>query len=198
MIFPSSMKDDEGPEDGLAGPGEEEEGPEHRRSGDLFDDAGVIHRDEAPENKDARWDHRDACPEEDDARGILRHAPLEEDDARPIHEEGRPGACGFGLFSRGKRRRRRLPLRVLPLPSMADPDGPDGDGAGWTLRELTFAEASAEDASRFLAMSPAERVRLVPELLLACLSTRGMRELPRIRRVYSYPSPTTRVPARRR
>jgi hypothetical protein len=53
--------------------------------------------------------------------------------------------------------------------------------------QMTFAEAEAEDAQRYLAMTPAERVRLVPELFAACLSTRGIVEPPRLRRVYSYP-----------
>jgi hypothetical protein len=39
---------------------------------------------------------------------------------------------------------------------------------------MTFEQATAEDARRYLAMTPAERVRLVPELFAACLSTRGI------------------------
>jgi hypothetical protein len=52
---------------------------------------------------------------------------------------------------------------------------------------MTFEQATAEDAARYAAMTPAERVRLVPELYAACLSTQGIREPPRLRRVYSYP-----------
>lgn len=52
-----------------------------------------------------------------------------------------------------------------------------------TLTELTFAEAALEDRRRALAMSPGDRVQLVAALLAVCLSTRGLRELPRLRRV---------------
>jgi hypothetical protein len=76
---------------------------------------------------------------------------------------------------------------VLPSPTMAKRSEPRKPRSGWTIREMTFAEAEAEDAQRYLAMTPAERVRLVPELFAACLSTRGIVEPPRLRRVYSYP-----------
>jgi hypothetical protein len=56
-----------------------------------------------------------------------------------------------------------------------------------TYRAMTFEEASAEDAERYLAMAPAERVRLAYDLFLACLSARGLSEPPRLRRVYTYP-----------
>jgi hypothetical protein len=60
--------------------------------------------------------------------------------------------------------------------------------SGRTYRAMTFAEASADDAERYAAMTPAERVRLVLELFMACLSTRGSGEPPpRLHRVYSYP-----------
>jgi hypothetical protein len=52
---------------------------------------------------------------------------------------------------------------------------------------MTHDEATAEDAARYAALTPAERVSLVPVLYAACLSTRGIREPPRLRRVYSYP-----------
>lgn len=59
---------------------------------------------------------------------------------------------------------------------------------GWTIREMTFEQASAEDAARHAAMSPAERVRLAFVLFTACLSTRGHHgPPPRLQRVYSYP-----------
>ncbi len=57
---------------------------------------------------------------------------------------------------------------------------------GRTVRAMTFEEASAEDAERYAAMTPAERVRLAAELSLACLSTRGSgAPPPRLLRVYS-------------
>ena len=59
--------------------------------------------------------------------------------------------------------------------------------SGWTIRAMTYEQASAEDAARYAALTPAERVRLVPLLYAASLSTRGIREPPRLRRVYSYP-----------
>ncbi len=52
---------------------------------------------------------------------------------------------------------------------------------------MTHEQASAEDAARNAALTPAERVQLVPVLYAACLSTRGIHEPPRLRRVYSYP-----------
>src|SRR4051812_47621918 len=72
---------------------------------------------------------------------------------------------------------------------MGGRSAPRGQRSGWTIREMTFEQATAEDARRYLAMTPAEPVRLVPELPAAWLSAQGIREPPRLRRVYSYPEP---------
>jgi hypothetical protein len=52
---------------------------------------------------------------------------------------------------------------------------------------MIYEAASAEDAARYAALTPVERVNLVPVLYVACLSPRGIREPPRLRPVYSYP-----------
>ncbi len=60
----------------------------------------------------------------------------------------------------------------------------DRRGRTWTISVVPRAEADAEDARFWYEeLTPAERVELMPECLLDCLRTRGLRELPRFRRI---------------
>jgi len=93
---------------------------------------------------------------------------------------GEPGPSRCTLHARG-----RGPARAT-LAGMAGRSALRRQRSGWKIREMTFAQAAAEDARRYLGMSPAERARLVPELFAAL----GIREPPRLRRVYSYPEST--------
>ncbi len=60
-----------------------------------------------------------------------------------------------------------------------------------SIQEMTFAEAERDTLRRAAQLGPKQRVRMIPELLAASLATQGIRELPRLRLVYSYPEPTS-------
>jgi hypothetical protein len=61
----------------------------------------------------------------------------------------------------------------------------DRRGRTWTISVVPQVEAAAEDARFWYEeLTPAQRVELMPQCLLDCLKTRGLRELPRFRRVY--------------
>jgi hypothetical protein len=69
---------------------------------------------------------------------------------------------------------------------------------GWSLEELASADTETIDRERAAKLGASGRVKLVPRLFAASLAARGIREVPRLSRVYSYPAPTSRAVRRRR
>jgi len=63
----------------------------------------------------------------------------------------------------------------------------DRHGRTWTATVVSEAEAEAEEADfRFWyeGLSPEERVNAVQDCLLSALKAKGIREIPRLRRVH--------------
>lgn len=61
----------------------------------------------------------------------------------------------------------------------------DRHGKTWTATVVTEAEAEEADFRFWYeGLTPAERVDAVQDCLLSSLKTRGIREIPRLRRVY--------------
>jgi hypothetical protein len=94
----------------------------------------------------------------------------------------RPGARSsddehFLTASRSASKLDRMPIQRTAVT--------DRRGRTWTISTVPLAEAADEDARFWYEeLTPAQRVELMPEVLLDCLKTRGIRELPRFRRVY--------------
>ncbi len=110
------------------------------------------------------------------------------------------GGASWGARGR-KGRRYMVPFLAMATRSKprAAREPPAGHPrSGWTMRVMTFEEGEADQARRYLAMTPAARVRLVYDLFAACLSTQGIREPPRLRRVYSHPESAILRATRRR
>ena len=61
----------------------------------------------------------------------------------------------------------------------------DRYGRSWTATVVTEAEAEEADFRFWYeGLTPAERVNAVQDCLLSALKTKGIREIPRLRRVY--------------
>jgi hypothetical protein len=58
------------------------------------------------------------------------------------------------------------------------------NGRSWTIARLSRKEAAERDLEFWQQMTPEERVAAVEDCLLSCLKTRGIDEIPRLRRVY--------------
>jgi hypothetical protein len=82
--------------------------------------------------------------------------------------------------------------RVRGAPKIESTKVRDRHARVWTISVVPLERADDEDLRFWLAMSPEARVALMSECLLDGLKTRGVRELPRFRRVYR----VTQRPAR--
>ena len=58
------------------------------------------------------------------------------------------------------------------------------NGRTWTIARVSRAEAEEHDFEFWQQMTPEERVAAVADCLLSCLKTRGIDEIPRLRRVH--------------
>jgi hypothetical protein len=58
------------------------------------------------------------------------------------------------------------------------------NGQTWTIARVSRIEAEERDFEFWQQLAPEERVAAVADCLLSCLETRGIDEIPRLRRVH--------------